>query len=116
MIRGGFTGPLICSGKDASFKLAGSPMGSRCAVYDYRYRFLPQPRGVMHGGQKLVVFCRGKYLGQYALSPPPFVNISVIGSKIILTAPGSPESVEFTLQGRPPAALFVNGETATFHR
>lgn len=116
LIDSGFTGPLVCSENDATFKLVGRPSGSKYSVYDYRYHFLPHPGGVMHGGQKLVVFRGGKYIGQYALSPPPYTSISVSGSDIVLQSSASHEKVRLDLANRPPATLTVNGETDTFHR
>src|SRR6476659_7411664 len=31
--------------------------------------------GVMHGGQRLVIFRGDRYVGQYHLSPPPYVTV-----------------------------------------
>jgi len=115
MVDGRFTGPLICSRKDATFRLVGRPSGSPYTVYDYRYRFLPHPGGVMHGGQKLIVFRRGIYVGQYALSPPPYTDLSVSGSQVVLRSSRNPaERLDFS--SRPPASLTVDGETEAFHR
>jgi len=116
LVDGRFRGPLVCSKNNATFKLVGRPRGSEYAVYDYHYRFLPHPGGVFHGGQKLVVFRGGKYVGQYALSPPPYTSLSVSGSDIVLQSPASHEKVRLDLAKGPPATLMFNGEKEVFHR
>lgn len=59
LVRGHFTGPLVCSGPDATFRLAGRTSHTRYSIYDYRYRHPPPDGQVMHGGQKIV----GNFLG-----------------------------------------------------
>lgn len=117
MIEGGFTGPLVCSSKDASFVLAGATVGGKFSVYDYRYRFLPHPGGVMHGGQKLVIFSGDTYVGQYMLSSAPFVDITVKGTDVVLRVGGkTPERVTLDFSRKPPKEIFVNGEAGEFYR
>jgi len=116
LIGGHFSGAIVCSRKDASFRLAGQTTGKKYLIYDYRYRFLAHAGGVMHGGQRLVVF-RGKtYVGQYALSPPPYTDVRVEGSQIELGTPGNRETVRLDFSRKPPARFFFGGETEAFSR
>lgn len=115
LIDGGFTGPLICSNKNATFTFVGRPRDSEYTVYDYRYRFLPHAEGVMHGGQKLVVFRGGKYVGQYPLSPPPYIRVSIAGANVVLRGDYTePAWLDFSRE--PPGRILVNGEVETFSR
>ena len=116
LIEGGFTGPLVCSTKDATFRLVGRTSGDGYSVYDYRYRFLPHPGGVMHGGQRVVIFRGRKYAGQYVLSPPPPTSLTVSGTDILLQTSGSREKVRLDFSSRPPSELTINGETERFQR
>ena len=116
LMDGRFTGPLVCSKKDATFKLVGRPHGSRYSIYDYRYRFLPHSGGVMHGGQRIIVFRGNKYVGQYALSPPPYADLRINGSEIVLQTSGSREGVRLDFSKQPPRKPTINGEIETFHR
>jgi hypothetical protein len=59
-------GVVFCSRKSVSFNLMGRTTRAEYSIYDYHYRFR-RPGGVMHGGQRLIVF-RGKtYVGNYPL-------------------------------------------------
>ena len=115
LVRGHFTGTIVCSRKDASFVLVGRTTGSNFYVYDYRYKFRPTGGNVRHGGQKIVVFRNNVYVGQYALSPPPYATVTVSGSYVSLSAAGTPK-VELDLTRKPPGHMLFNGEVETFSR
>lgn len=70
----------------------------------------------MHGGQKIIVFRGATYVGQYAFSPPPFVEVLVKGASVELRSLGDRNPVQLDLSRAPPAKILVNGETATFFR
>lgn len=115
LVRGHFTGPLVCSGKDATFLLVGRTAGDIFSIYDYRYRYLPAGGSVMHGGQKLIVFHGKVYVGQYALSPPPYVTVTVNGSKVVLKTRGR-KQVKLDFSRKPPGQIMIGGEVETFSR
>lgn len=115
---GGFSGPLLCEGEHASFKLAGTIKGARQSylVYDYRYQFMPEGGNVLHGGQRVVVLTsKGKYLGQYALAPPPPLDVLVKDSSIAISVGGEAKGVIEFKDGPSPSA-HVDGEKVTFFK
>jgi hypothetical protein len=115
LLQGHFTGKIICSGKNASFVLIGRTTGQNFYIYDYRYRYLPSGSNVMHGGQKLVVFRNKVYVGQYALSPPPYVTVTVSGPYLTLQTAGT-QKVDLDLTREPPGHMSFDGEVETFSR
>jgi len=69
----------------------------------------------MHGGQRLVVFEGGRYLGQSALNVPPLTRIRVSGTAVLLdSAENGPVRLDFSRE--PPRRILVNGETEDFFR
>jgi hypothetical protein len=116
LIQGHFTGPLVCSRKDATFVLVGQTAGNRFAIYDYRYRYFPEQGRVMHGGQKVVVFRDNIYSGQYALSPPPYTAITVNGSHVSLKLVGEPSETILDFSRNPPRQVLFGGEVLNFDR
>jgi len=116
LVQGHFSGGLFCSRKNASFVLVGRTAGKNYAIYDYRYRFLPHPEGVMHGGQRLLVFHGDKYVGQYVLSPPPYISVSVKRSQLLLQTPDNRETVRLDFSRKPQSKIFINGEAEEFGR
>ena len=107
-------GVVACSPKNVSFNLVGQTTGGRYSIYDYHYRFLPHPAGVMHGGQRLIVFRGGRYVGNYML--PPKVSIAVQGTEVVLKGDEDSELVRLDFSRNPPRRIFVNGEVQTFDR
>jgi len=116
LLQGHFSGPLVCSGTDASFTFVGHTAGRKFSIYDYRYRYLPDGGNVMHGGQKIIVFRGNAYAGQYALSPPPYAAISLRGSQIALQLAGSQKRTVLDLSRELPRQIFFNGDVAPFYR
>lgn len=115
---GGFSGRLLCSSKDASFKFAGTlhEANRSYIVYSYRYRFLAVAGGVMHGGHRVIIFTpEGKYLGQYALTPPPPFDVVINHSSIVISAEGQLKGTIPFKNGPPPSAL-VDGEPVAFFK
>jgi hypothetical protein len=113
---GGFSGPLLCEGKHASFKLAGTIKGAnqRYLVYDYKYQFMPEGGSVLHGGQRVVVLSsKGKYLGQYALTPP--LDVVVKETSIAISVGGDIKGV-IEFKDNPPPSTLVDGERVTFFK
>jgi hypothetical protein len=109
-------GAVFCSGKDASFLLTGRTTGARYSIYDYRYRFLSHPEGVMHGGQRLVVFRGKRYIGQYALTVPPMIAVSVSGTRVVLSSADGGAKVRLDFSRKPPERILVAGEVENFFR
>ena len=117
LIEGHFTGPLVCSGKDATFVLAGRTTGDKFAIYDYRYRYDPPGGGnVTHGGQKIVVFRGTSYVGQYALSPPPYDTVRVRGTNVTIQSHETGQIVRVDFSDNPPREVVVDGEPLAFFR
>jgi len=112
LIEGHFSGVMICSREDVSLVLVGRTAGSDFSIYDYRYRFLPHPGGVYHGGQRLLVFHGDKYVGQYVLQP--LVTVTVHGTRVVLRGEEDRDNVELDFSGKPPNRILVNGEREEF--
>jgi hypothetical protein len=116
LVEGHFTGPLVCSPRDATFVLAGKTAGDKFSVFDYRYRFRPPGGKVMHGGQKVVVFQGSSYIGQFALSPPPYATVIVDGTRVLLEIKDTGQKVSLDFSTGPPRELLINGEAEVFFR
>jgi len=115
LLAGGFTGPIVCSRRNATFRLIGTTEGYGYRVYDYRYRYGPREAAVMHGGQKIVILHNGTYVGQYALSPPPYVRMRIRGTRLILRS-GLKPPIRLDLAKHLPSGIFINGETDRLYR
>ncbi len=116
LIAGHFTGPLVCKEGSATFYLAGRTTGGRYSIYDYRYRYLPNKGNTVHGGQKIVIFVGKRYIGQYALSPPPYVSVSVHGTRVFLEIESTGEKAKLDFSKGPPKKVLINGEIETLYR
>jgi hypothetical protein len=107
----GSQGVILCSPKNVSFTLVGRTTGNGYSIYNYHYRFLPHAGGVMHGGQRLVVFQGERYVGQYALQPE--VTVAVSGSRVLLRGDEDAKAVRLDFTGKPPHRILVNGELSS---
>lgn len=116
LAEGHFTGPIVCSQSDATFVLAGHTAGQKFAIYDYRYKFRPSGGSATHGGQRLVVFQGGRYIGQYVLSPPPYAVLSVHGTNVVVETGTSRETVLLDFSGMPPKEVIIDGEVVVVFR
>jgi hypothetical protein len=115
LVQGRFSGPLICSKRNATFRLVGHITRQKLTVYDYRYRFLPAHGNVMHGDQRMLVFRGSTYIGQYALATPPYTAVTVNGRTVVLRTPGEAKAI-LDFSGAPPKEILVNGEVEAFFR
>ena len=113
LTEGGFSGPILCSDADAGFVLAGRTADGQYSIYDYRYRYRPLHGAVDHGGQRILVFQGGTYLGQYSASPPPYVSVSVRGSEVRF---GGSNSAPLDFSNGPPTRAIISGLDTTFYR
>ena len=115
--QGGFSGPLLCDGKGVTFRFVGKlNADTTYLIYDYRYRFKPVDGMVYHGGQKLIVFdITGKYLGQYALTPPPNFELTVVGDQVKVRVKGVYKgAIEFI--GGPAPNAHIDDEKIMFYK
>ena len=113
-VTGGFSGLLECSGEDVTLNFVGTT-GSGYTVYDYRYRVMSA--AVMHGGQRLVIFKGAAYVGQYALSPPPYSTASVRGSDVhVRTDKPSAEDTVLDFSNGAPSQAFLDGQVVDLYR
>ena len=105
MTKGHFSGPRICSRK-ANLTLVGKTTGpTPYYIYDYRYSYMPPGGNVLHGGQRLLVFRGGKYLGQYSMNPPPYTVVRVTGAYATLSKHGAETVVTDFSKGPPEASI-----------
>ena len=116
LTQGHFSGPLVCSHRDASFRFVGKTAGTGFFIYDYRYRFLPSGGHVMHGGQRIVFFHGENYAGQYALAVPPYSTVTVDGSHAFIKTLRTGQTVDLSCSRKPPRRILVNGEIDSFFR
>ena len=116
LLQGGFSGPLICSRRNATFNFVGKTTGHRFSLYDYRYRFRPADGNVTHGGQRIVIFHGASYMGQYTITTPPFTSVTVDGATMVLRIGDAATRVRLDLFRHPPKKILVNGKVATFFR
>lgn len=107
-------GVVFCRPKNVSFILAGRTAGSGYSIYNYHYRFLSHPGGIMHGGQRLIVFQGKRYVGSYRLQPE--VSIAVRGKQVVLKGDDDKNAVRLDFSRTPPSRILVNGEVETFDR
>jgi hypothetical protein len=69
---------------------------------------------VLHGGQRVVVLSsKGKYLGQYALTPP--LDVVVKETSIAISVGGDIKGV-IEFKDNPPPSTLVDGERVTFFK
>jgi len=116
LIEGHFDTPIICSRANARFVLAGRTPGNTYSIYDYFYRFLPHPGGVMHGDERLVVFKHGRYIGQYNVMGARLSTVTVHGTKVIVTIAENRERDVLDFFKGPPKEAFLDGHRETFSR
>jgi len=111
---GKVSGSNVCDGGRTTFRLIGRIAGVGYRVFDYRYRFMAA--NVMHGGQRIIIFRGGKYVGQYPLATPPLTNMTVRGPHLVLSTPGAGRKVRLNLSHALPRRILVNGEVEQLYR
>ncbi len=114
LLKGKFTGPIVCSSEDATFVEIGT-VGDY-VLYDYRYRYLPEGAPFMHGGQKVMMFKGARYAGQYALNPPPYADVSLNRSKVIFRTEGHPGVSVMEFAHGPPPEIFAGGHFSALYQ
>jgi hypothetical protein len=119
LVAGGFSGPTDCQSADINLKKAGA-IKERENIYDiYLLNYKTKAQGdlISHGGQRIIVFQGEKYIGQYALSPPPFHRIMIVKKSIVIggikAADGN--TVLFTDVG-PPQTAWIDGYVIKFEQ
>lgn len=115
---GGFSGPLLCDERRASFSLVGKVEEARkiYTIYDYRYRLKPPDGSVAHGGQRLIVLdSDGEYVGQYASSPSVPWRAAIHGKFVVISMNGI-EKGRIEFKGGPPVSALVDGEVLTLFK
>jgi hypothetical protein len=112
-----FSGPLVCSRRDATFEFVGRTAGSGFSIYNYDYSYDP-PGGsnVMHGGQRILVFRGKRYLGQYGLWSRSAVTAHVSGTRLVLQSNETKQRVVLDFSRTPPKEVFLAGEYHSFFR
>ena len=113
---GGYSGPMICEGERASFRRVGTAHGAGrdYLVYDYRYQFSFEGGTVLYRGQRVLVLdASGRYLGQYALTPPPLLDVAIRGSAIAISVSGADKG-SIDLRDGPPPVVTLNAERLKF--
>jgi hypothetical protein len=114
LVAGGFSGTTTCSGEDVTLQLVGTTRSGH-AIYDYRYRVMAA--AVMHGGQRIVTFKGPDYVGQYALSPPPYSTVRVDGTRVLVeTHNAFTEDAVLDFSNGPPSQVFVGGNMTALYR
>jgi hypothetical protein len=114
LVAGGFSGLAECSGEDVTLNFVGTTR-SGYTVYDYRYRVMAAT--VMHGGQRIVIFKGAAYVGQYALSPPPYSTASVRVSEVhVRTDEPSSEDAVLDFSNGAPSQAFLDGQVVDLYR
>ena len=63
----------------------------------------------------VVLSSKGKYLGQYALTPPPPLDVVVKDSSIAISVDGDAKGV-IEFKDGPPSPALVDGERVTFFK
>jgi hypothetical protein len=107
-------GVVFCTPKYVSFVLVGRTTGSNYSIYNYHYRFLTHREGVMHGGQRLIVFRGNKYVGNYMLLPE--VTVAVSGTKVVLKGDQDRKAIRLDFSAKPPKRILINGEVEELDR
>lgn len=121
LIAGGFSGSVDCAHDRLSVREIGRVhiRERRFIVYDYTYKLRPVCDGcAVHGGQRILIFDRRRYLGQYKTD---FARVSLDGDKIIfrpslkLGSRVQTYVVRVTYRGV-PKRVFADGEMVSFFR
>lgn len=113
---GHFSGPIVCSTKNATLKRVGRTVSKSYVIYDYKFRYFPTNGQQRHGGQKIIVLRNSKYIGQYNLPVPPFANIYIRADKLIIESNSKGYKTVVDLKIRPPASINVDSENITFFK
>ena len=64
----------------------------------------------------MAIFHGDKYVGQYALSPPPYTSISVDGSLVKVKSGDTRTALSLDFSRGPPSRILINGEETALFR
>jgi hypothetical protein len=121
LISGHFSGSVDCVHDRLSIREIGRVRvrERRFIIYDYTYKLRPVCDGcAIHGGQRILIFDRGRYLGQYKTD---LSRVSLNGSNLIFRPSGmfgqraQTSVVRITYRGVPKRIL-ADGEEVSFFR
>ena len=121
LIAGRFSGSVDCVHDRLSVAKIGRlrTLGHDFVVYDYRYQLAPVcDECAVHGGQRILIFDRGRYLGQYKPDP---LRVTLDDGALLFwpVTAGSPSKepvvVRVTRRGFPKEIL-VDGEVLRLFR
>lgn len=121
LISGLFTGSVDCVHDRLKVREIGRVRARerRFIIYDYTYKARPPCDGcAIHGRQRILIFDRRRYLGQYKTD---FARVSLTGSNLIfrpsemLGRRAGPSVVRITYRGV-PQRIFADGEIVSFFR
>lgn len=121
LIAGHFSGSVDCGRDHLTVREIGRVRirERKFIVYDYTYKLRPACEGcAIHGGQRILIFDRGRYLGQYQTN---FARVSMSGGKLIFRPSEMFEQraqtsvVKITYRGVPKRIL-ADGEDVSFFR
>lgn len=119
LISGDFSGSVDCVNDQLSVRKIGALriQEHQFVIYDYRYRLAPVCSNcAIHGGQRILIFDRGRYAGQYK---PDGMRVTIRKDRLLFwprTDGGSQRAaveVKITQDGF-PEQIFFDGEFLTF--
>lgn len=121
LIFGHFSGPLDCGREHLTVREIGRVRirERKFIVYDYTYKLRPACEGcTIHGGQRILIFDRGRYLGQHKTD---FARVSMRGGNLIFRPSGMfglrrQTSVVKITYGGVPKRILADGEDVSFFR
>jgi hypothetical protein len=121
LIAGGFSGSVDCLHDQLSIRKIGtlSVREHGFTVYDYRYALAPACDDcAIHGGQRVLIFDRGRYLGQYK---PNKVRVTIDKERLLLWPADKLEARQTPVEVAPssigfPNEILVDGEVLSFFR
>ena len=121
LVSGGFSGSVDCQNDKLSVRKIGTLHTQRHEyfIYDYQYKLARICKDcAVHGGQRVLIFFRGHYVGQYK---PDGVNLMIKNNRLFLSplneaaAQQGFTEIRITERGFPRKVL-INGEVLDFFR
>lgn len=118
--NGSFSGSLDCQADSLTLIKIGTvrKFDHDFTIYDYRYKLHPVcPGCAIHGGQRVIIMERGRYLGQYT---PGDARVTMHHGNALLSPntqnrSGQSVAIGFSVHG-PPDKLWFDGELLRFFR
>ncbi|MFC0686770.1 hypothetical protein [Novosphingobium clariflavum] len=121
LVSGGFSGSVDCQSDKLSIRKIGSLRTQRHEyfIYDYKYRLADTCKDcAIHGGQRVLIFFRGHYIGQYK---PDGVNLMIKDNRLFLSSLNEAAAhqgfTEIRISERGfPRKILIDGEFFEFFR